>query len=180
MPATSAASLRRKARGFEKQIDPILSAKRKAAAAARWARQRGQDPAVIERARKGGQAAAAPKINRGAEAMHVAAFVQNLHVRLGATRLQCHAKAVEAAPEALGFLVALVRGTGDCEAAPHAVRRLAALDVLKLAGVAVETRPDDDVRPLNEFSAEELGRMIRESAHEVAALELKEDAPCPA
>lgn len=177
MPKTSAATLRRRARGQDsKPVDPALSAKRKAAAAARWAREKGKDPARVEAARKGGLAATAPKLNRGAETVHAKAWLQNLSTRMGLARAQVHAKAVDGAGEAVDYLMRLVRGVGDAEGAPHAVRRLAALDVIELAGVRTPTGKDMDSKTLSEYTLEELQEFVTGAEQELSAIQIEGEA----
>jgi hypothetical protein len=163
MPRTSAATLRRKARGIERPVDPVLSEKRAAAVRRRWAKEKGKDPEVVERARAGGIAATAPVLNRGAEVVSAQAWMQRLYQQSELARARVHAKSTAGAEEAVDYLLRLVRAQGDCVDAPHQVRRLAALDILSIArvhGAGVTVGTDPDGRALNELSTEELHAIL--------------------
>lgn len=168
MPRTSAATLRRKARGQDsKPVDPALSAKRKAAAAARWSKQKGPEYAKQQRLAQAGQIgglkASAPQIRPNTEVLHQQAFIAHLHEKARTCKALIAQKMSEGAVDAADYLLRLVRAEGDCVDAPHPVRRLAAIDILELAGIkkagAAAGVPDPS-RPIAEWSVAELEQVV--------------------
>ena len=90
----------------------------------------------------------------------------------GLARVGVRLMAAELAAEAVQYLARLVRADGDCANAPHAVRRLAALDLLSIAQVAGQGAPEDTSdKPINQLSINELEAMIRVRRGQVEAID---------
>ena len=68
--------------------------------------------------------------------------------------------AVKSSPRMLQTLINIADGAGDFSTAPVAVRRLAALDVLNIAGVISPEGQKNGDKPLNELSIDELKEII--------------------
>lgn len=168
MPAPSAASLKRKALGLDPPKDP----QRQAAGRRGRAKQLGKDPdqAAIEAhrtTRPAGGMVAVKRINAELEALQA-----RLSDNQSIARFTCRNVAAESAIEAVRYLVRLVRADGDCATAPHAVRRLAALDLLSIAQVSGQGAPEDTSdKPINQLSINELEAMIRVRRGQVEAID---------
>ena len=166
MPATSAASLKRKALGLEPPKDKIKQAAGRKGAAARL----GRDPQRVEAGNARPVAASkvvVAKVNK--EYSQLQAVLAD---KQGLARVGVRLMAAEVAVEAVQYLARLVRADGDCANAPHAVRRLAALDLLSIAQVAGQGAPDDSSdKPINQLSISELESMIRVRRGQVEAID---------
>lgn len=166
MPPTSAARLRRKRRGLEpeKKPDPAISAKRRAAAAARWAKEQGVDEAekrrkleALAKQRAGGEMVK-PRgwLPASAEKRLDEAYLQRVLENQQTVTSGVLQMAVEFAPEAMQNLVDLARNAGN-----ESVRRLASLDILNIAGATVDGKGAGiERKPLQEMTSQELRSFI--------------------
>lgn len=147
---TSLAAQRRAERGLPNTlVDPALSEKRRKATAQRADRKKSEIHQQNARIPKGG------KPHHLAEYNNKVAVASKVKRDVDVKRAFVRLTIVEAAQDAAGYLIRLVRGEGDCAKAPHAVRRLAAVDLLTIGGVAA-TNAADDSKDLADMTVQEL------------------------
>lgn len=155
MPATSATSRRRKAKGI---VDPPKDPVKQISGRLGQSVRQGKNPNIALPAIRSAYAAKA--------ANHQAAVVSMIR-----------GKAEEIAPDAIEYLGRLVRGEGDCERAPHAVRVQAAAKVIELVGFDAASENRKDGKSLNEMGLEELSAFIHGGVEALDRLQFQQSVP---
>lgn len=167
MPATSAASLKRKVLGLEQPKSKARQDAGRRGAAARLGRDPDKAVKHAGHIRPKGGAKVLPAVSKSLLTLQA-----KLADKQGLARVGVRLMAAELAAEAVQYLARLVRADGDCANAPHAVRRLAALDLLSIAQVSGQGAPEDTSdKPINQLSINELEAMIRVRRGQVEAID---------
>jgi hypothetical protein len=154
MPATSQAALRRKAMGIEPEKDAAKAENGTKGAAVKH----GKSEAAVKAKQAKQHNGKAPKGGAMAAVMDGKSFLAKLHDEKELTRIRVGAIAARNAEKAVQTLVSLMNNSdGDV---PAAVRRLAALDIIAIAGAGADSQKAAE-KELNEMTAEELLAFIQ-------------------
>jgi hypothetical protein len=161
MPATSQAAQRRKAAGLEPEKDPSRVERGIKGAAARHKKTEEQLRAKQAKKHNG----IAPKGGAMAAVMSGDSFLAKLQSEKELTRIRVGAIATRNAEKAVMTLVSLMNNSdGDV---PAAVRRLAALDIIAIAGAGSEAQQAAE-KELHDMTAAELQAFIQAGRDQLA------------